>query len=162
MTGALFKALAFIEAHHVLSLALSADGQPHCCSLMYANRGFTLYWVSDPATRHSGIIDALPEAGAGVTIAPDYQHFGDIRGLQMFGKTTRVSGPAETEDAMSALKARFSLFREFARAPVAVAAAMAKARVYRFRPDSAVFIDNTAGFGSKAKFTAKELAAIGG
>ncbi len=162
MTDSLRHALAFLEAHHVMALALAVDGYPHCCSLMYANQGFDLYWVSDPATRHSAIIDAQPEAEAGVTVAPDYQHFGDIRGLQMFGTATRVSSPAEVEAAMSALKGRFSLFREFSRAPVAVAMAMARARVYRFRPHTAVFIDNTAGFGTKAKFTTKELASVGG
>jgi uncharacterized protein YhbP (UPF0306 family) len=34
---------------------------------------------------------------------------------------------------------------------------MQKAQIYRFTPEEAVFIDNSLGFGAKARFTLEEL-----
>lgn len=149
-------ALDFLAAHHVLSLSLVGEGRPHACSLMYIHDGFDLLWVSDPETRHSRIIVDAPEAGAeaAVTIAPDYDDFRNIRGLQMHGKA-RPAGWLDSAAALLPFARRYAFFS--GDKPATLMAAMAKARVYRFVPASLTFIDNTLGFGAKAVFSVDEL-----
>jgi len=152
------RALVFLKEHHVMSLGLADADAPHCCSLMYVHKGFTLYWLSDPRTRHSTIIDA-GEGGvpAMVTIAPDCSHFQNVRGLRLAGSAVRVRNLKETTVALIMLQRRYSLPVEIDRQTSALASAMLKARIYRFSPQKAVFIDNTAGFGAKSQFTTEEL-----
>ncbi len=147
-------AIDFLAAHHVMSLAWCSDGAPQSCSLMYVHDGFTLSFVSDPASGHSRIIDAAKGLPAAVTIAPDYDDFRAIRGLQMSGVVARA-GPAEAAAALASFARRYAFFR--GDKPPAVAAALAKARLYRFVPARVTFIDNTAGFGAKTIFTASDL-----
>jgi uncharacterized protein YhbP (UPF0306 family) len=146
--------LDFLAANHVMSLSLIDDGAPHSCSLMYIFDGFALSWVSDPAARHSRIIDETTSAPAAVTIAPDYDDFRHIRGLQMTGVASRLGLPANAFGTAPFTR-RYSFFD--GDKPAAVAAAMAKARIYRFIPSNVTFIDNSSGFASKTVFCAGEL-----
>ena len=159
MIGALDQRRAavidFLASHHVMSLALCADGAPRCCSLMYVHDGFALSFVSDPDSRHSRIIDAAKGLPAAVTIAPDYDDFRAIRGLQLTGIVARA-GSTEATAALASFARRYAFFR--GEKPPALVAAMAKARLYRFTPACITFIDNTTGFGEKMSFNASELA----
>jgi len=76
-------AMRILRTHTVLTLATVYRGEPHAVSLMYANEGFALYWVSDPRSRHSL---ALAESSrASVTVAGHFADFRDIEGLQCRG-----------------------------------------------------------------------------
>jgi uncharacterized protein len=121
---------------------------------MYIFDGFALSWVSDPAARHSRIIDETTFAPAAVTIAPDYDDFRHIRGLQMTGVASRLGLPASAR-GIAPFARRYSFFD--GDKPTAVAAAMAKVRTYRFISSNAIFIDNSSGFASKTAFGAGEL-----
>lgn len=154
MNERLKAALDFLAANHVMSLSLIDDGAPRSCSLMYVFDGFALSWVSDRATHHSRIIDETTSAPAAVTIAPDYHDFRHIRGLQMTGVASRLGLPASSL-GIAPFARRYSFFD--GDKPAAVAAAMAKARIYRFIPSNVIFIDNSSGFASKTVFGAGEL-----
>lgn len=158
MNSQLHVAFDFIGSHHVLSLAVCCDDGPHCCSLMYVHSGFDFYWVSDPASRHSQVIDSTVDIRAAVTIAPDYAEFGSIRGLQMTGTAMRVNEIADSLAAMALFGKRYSFFAALGARPGALAAAMLKAKVYRFAPDTLTLIDNTVAFGSKATFGPDDFA----
>ena len=136
MNERLKAALDFLAANHVMSLSLIDDGAPRSCSLMYVFDGFEFSWVSDPAARHSRIIDQTTSAPAAVTIAPDYDDFRHIRGLQMTGVASRLGLPASAL-GIAPFARRYSFFD--GDKPAAVAAAMAKARIYRFIPTAAAF-----------------------
>ncbi len=135
---------AFLQSHHVLSLATVADGIAHAASLMYAASGFSLYWTSDPGSRHSAAIERDPRVAA--TIAPDYEDFRLIRGLQIAGAAHRLNEPREAAHARELLHARFAFLRQWDRA---LLAALARAAYYRLDPDEITLIDNTRGFGDK-------------
>lgn len=160
MSTRLDTAFSFLSENHVLSLALSHDDEPHCCSLMYAHRGFDVFWVSDPASRHSQIIDAAPAWRAAATIAPDYNEFSKIRGLQLIGTVSRVEKVAETSAAMRLFAKRYSFFSELYDRPATLAAAMLKSKVYCLVPDKVTLIDNTESFGSKTTFGPEDLARL--
>jgi len=138
---------AFLDAHHVMTLATSAETIPHAASLMYAREGFTLYWTSDPATRHSCELGMNDRIAA--TIAPDYTDFRVIRGLQMAGRAERLTVDADVVHARALMEKRYDFLRELAQGPEALRAAYAKAGFYVLRPERITLIDNTRGFGNK-------------
>ncbi len=137
---------AFLESHHTVSLAtLADDGSAHAANVLYALDGLSLVWTSDTDTRHSRHIAARSRIEA--TIAPDYDDFRKIRGLQIEGEAKRLddAGPAR-----SLLMARYSFLAQLATAPAALLAAWRKAAFYRLTPSRITLIDNTRGFGHKA------------
>jgi uncharacterized protein YhbP (UPF0306 family) len=138
---------ALLEAHHVMTLATSAEAIPHAASLMYAREGFTLYWTSDPATRHSCELQMNDRVAA--TIAPDYTDFRAIRGLQIAGCAKRLTVDVDVIHARALMENRYVFLRELAQGPESLRAAYAKAGFYALRPARITLIDNTRGFGNK-------------
>ena len=49
---------AFLQAHHVMSLATSGPEGPWSAAVFYASDGVTLYFLSAAASRHSRDIEA--------------------------------------------------------------------------------------------------------
>ncbi len=141
------RIVAFLAAHHVLSLATQGPEGPHATNLFYAHDGLVLFWVSDSNTRHSREIETEPRVA--VTVAPDYSDFSDIRGLQLSGTAACVAPADRRAWHLSRLAARYPFLKRLADAPPALQAAYARAAVYRFEPRRAVLIDNTKGFGHK-------------
>lgn len=136
---------AFLDAHHVMSLATSGAHGPHAANLFYARDGFVLFWVSDPASRHSVEIETDPRAAA--TIAPDFSDYAMIRGLQLGGRACRISDPAERVRAQRILEARYPFLRQIADATLSEV--YRRAEIYRLDVVRIVLIDNSRGFGHK-------------
>jgi len=130
-----------------MSLATLAEGAVHAASLMYATEDFSLYWTSDPNTRHSLAIERDRRVAA--TVAPDYEDFRVIRGLQIAGFARRLSEAGEASHAAELLRRRFPFLRGLAALPATLLAALGKAAYYRLDPDTITLIDNTRGFGKK-------------
>ena len=53
---------AFLQAHHVMSLATSGLQGPWSAAVFYANDGLLLYFLSAPGSRHSRDIEARGRA----------------------------------------------------------------------------------------------------
>ena len=134
---------AFLDSQHVMSLATVVEGAAHAASVMYAAEDLVLYWASDQKTRHSLAIESDPRVSA--TVAPDYEDFRLIRGLQIAGRARRLS---EAAHARELLRRRFSFLRDAA-LPAALLAALDKSAYYRLDPDTVTLIDNTRTFGSR-------------
>jgi len=139
--------LAFLDAHTVMSLATSGEDGGHACSLMYARDGFSLLWVSDPETRHSRELEARPRCAA--TVAPDYDDFKQIRGLQIHGRARRLKGPAARAKGIARLAARYPFLKQFMSGPADLVRQMSKAAVYRLDPERIALIDNSKTFGHR-------------
>jgi uncharacterized protein YhbP (UPF0306 family) len=137
---------AFLDAHHVMTLATVGDSGAHAASLMYAREGLTLYWTSDPQSRHSQHLER--EARVTATVAPDYADFRVIRGLQIVGRARRLDG-SEAGNARAALVGRYAFLAELASGPPKLRAAFEQAAFYALVPDRITLIDNALGFGHK-------------
>jgi hypothetical protein len=137
----------FLQAHHVMSLATVVEGAAHAASVMYAVGDLSLYWTSDPNTRHSLAIGR--DAHVAATVAPDYEDFRAIRGLQIAGRAHRLSEAGKAAHACELLRRRFPFLQELDRMPAALRAALDKAAYYRLDPDTLTLIDNTRGFGNR-------------
>lgn len=138
---------AFLDAHHVVSLATLGPDGPHAANLFYVRDGLALIWVSDPASRHSEHIAAHPAVAA--TIAPDYSDFPEIRGLQLHGRAQLIASGEPQARAHALMQARFAFLRTTSAPDSPLRAAWERARFYRLEPGRIVLIDNTRSFGSK-------------
>jgi uncharacterized protein YhbP (UPF0306 family) len=130
-----------------VSLATVVQGTAHAASVMFALEDFSLYWTSDPGTRHSLAIEN--ETRVAATVAPDYSDFRLIRGVQIAGRARRLSAAGEASHARELLQRRFPFLRELDALPAALRAALDKTAYYRLDPDAITWIDNTKGFGSR-------------
>ncbi len=139
------RIVAFLDAHHVMSLATVGPQGPHAANLFYARDGFTLFWVSDPASRHSAELEAGATVAA--TIAHDYSDYATIQGLQVGGRARRLGDDAERARARQILEARYPFLRQLLDAEVRDS--YARAQIYRLDVGRFVLIDNTRGFGHK-------------
>jgi uncharacterized protein len=138
---------AFLDAHHVMSLATAGPEGPHAANVFYARDGFTLVWVSDPTSQHSVELSAGGHVAA--TIAPDYFDFSDIRGVQITGRAYLIAAATENAKARALLQARYPALLQLAHAPPALRESYARAAFYRLEPTRITLIDNSCGFGHK-------------
>jgi uncharacterized protein len=137
---------AFLDVHHVLSLATCGPHGPHGANLFYARDGLSLVWVSDGDAQHSREIAADPRVAA--TIAPDYADFALVRGLQITGLARRIEAQVERTRHYDQLEARYSFLRR-SEQTAQLREAYGAASIYLLEPARIVFIDNTRGFGHK-------------
>lgn len=138
---------AFLDAHHVMSLATCGRQGPHAANVFYVRDGFVLLWISDPNSRHSVELKANPRVAA--TIAPDYRDFEDVCGVQICGDADCVAGPSERRHGRNLLKARYPFLQRLSDGPPAMKDAYESAELYRLDPHRMVIIDNRRGFGHK-------------
>lgn len=140
---------AFLAEHRTLCLAtVDQDGLPHAASLLYACDGLSLLWTSPPGTRHSRHLEARPAVAA--TIAPDYDDFRRIRGVQLEGRARRLRDPQEIDRARRIFADRYALAGPRANVPLPARPGWMRASFYRLDPLTITWIDNTRGFGVQA------------
>ena len=138
---------AFLHSQHVVSLATVVEGAAHAASVMFAAEDLSLYWTSDPGSRHSLAIEGNSRVAA--TVAPDCADFRFIRGAQIAGRARRLSETAEAAHARELLHRRFPFLRQMDEMPDALRAAIHRAAYYRLDPDAITWIDNARGFGNR-------------
>ena len=138
---------AFLDSQHVVSLAVLLEGAAHAANVMYAVEDLSLYWTSNPGSRHSAAIERDPRVAA--TVAPDYADFRFVRGVQIAGRARRLVEPAEAARARALLRERFAFLREADAMPAAMRAALDRSAFYRLDPGTITLIDNAKGFGNR-------------
>ena len=140
---------AYLKSHHVMTVATVGDGLPQAADVFYASDGFTLYFVSDPSTRHGANIARQPQVA--VTIHEDYDDWRQIQGLQIEGPARLVSSKLELVKAMAVYLAKYPWARPFLASPAAISAQVARKtsgiRFYKVSPHWVRFVDNSKGFG---------------
>jgi uncharacterized protein len=138
---------AFLDAHHVMSLATCGRGGPHAANLFYVRDGFALIWVSDSNSRHSTDIEG--DAVVAATIAPDCVDIDDIRGVQISGRAYGMASEGPRAHARRLLEARYPEVKPLFGASSAMREVYARMEFYRLEPTRMVLIDNSRGFGHK-------------
>jgi len=79
---------AFIQKHHVLSLATCNAGELSCCSVFYVydSKNICFIFASSKETTHIQHIEKNPNIAANILLETD--EIGRIEGLQIQGKVT--------------------------------------------------------------------------
>lgn len=141
------RILAFLAAHNTLTLASSRDNVPWASAVFYANDDLTLYFVSDPHTRHADHIQH--NARIAGTIQSEQKDWRLIQGIQLAGTCGEITQPIEAAHALAVYAAKFPFIDSVLHAPKELAAAMAKARWHKITVTWIRLIDNTRGMGFK-------------
>ncbi|AYH44596.1 pyridoxamine 5'-phosphate oxidase family protein [Azoarcus sp. DN11] len=140
------KVLAYLQAHHAMTLASLGEGGVWAAAVFYVNDGLRLYFLSAPTSRHSRNI--AHDTRIAVTIQEDCADWPQIKGIQAEGRAAEIAGEEEKR-ARELYGAKFPIVGKLAQAPAAIVKAFAKVRWYRFEPEHLYFIDNSAGFGHR-------------
>lgn len=141
----------FLAAHTTLTLAtVNDDGTPHACDLFYVHLGTTLYFLSDPKTRHAQNLAREPRVS--VTIHGEARGWQEIRGVQMVGVAARVTSRAERARAFAAYIRKYVFVRAMLpRVEMLghVHPTFGVVELYKIVPRWVRWIDNTQGWGYK-------------
>lgn len=135
-------ALRYLRDHNVVTLATNGPQGLWAAAVFYANRDFTLYFLSAPHTRHATNIHAQPRVAA--TIQEDYEAWPDIKGIQLEGGASRLEGEAE-QHAIEVFSAKYPFIASFS----SLSDALAGIGWYSLVPDRLYFIDNSQGLGHR-------------
>ena len=140
------RILAFLDEHHVMTLAtVGADG-PWAAAVFYAHDDCRLYFLSAPTARHAENIAADPRVAA--TIQRDYDDWPGIRGLQLSGAVREVA-PEDEARVRALYQSRYPLIGGGAGVPRKILEALDKIRWSEFAPEDIYLIDNTLGFAHR-------------
>lgn len=140
------RALAYLRAHQVMSLATCGREGLWSAAVFYASEGFDLYFLSSATTRHAKNIEA--DQGVCATIQEDYQQWQDIKGIQLAGRAVLLQG-AERSAAIDCYERKFSFMRAVPGMAQDLASALKSVGWYRLKPTCLYFVDNSLGFGHR-------------
>jgi uncharacterized protein YhbP (UPF0306 family) len=141
------RLLAFLRAHRVLTLAVTAEGAPHAAAVFYAvDSQLRFYFVTDPATRHgTALLSGGMVAG---TIQRDEQQWHEVQGVQFRGPCRQLAGAARKRAwALYVTRFPFVMSRD-----VPLTGALMKTALWCLEPDWIRLIDNRLGFGHKEEW----------
>ena len=142
------EVLAYLGERYSLTLATSGQDGPWAAGLYFANDGLTLYFLSDPETRHCRDIAANPLVAAAVH--EDYKDWREIRGIQLEGTAGPVEGVADVARAWEVYLAKFPFVRQFRVGDaLQIMGRVVRARFYRIVPSRVYFLDNRKGFSHR-------------
>jgi len=131
---------AYLESHHVLTLATVDEAGPWAAPLFYASdRSLALYFLSDPATRHRRAIARSPRVSAAVYGGTAV--WTEITGVQIDG-WARAVDDEERDHAFGRYAAKFPF-------ALALIPPDGPYRIYQIRPRWVRLIDNARGLGFK-------------
>jgi len=129
------KIVAFIEKHHLLTLATCHEGKPYCASCFFAfvEESPTFVFATDENTRHGK--EALSNPNVAGTVALETNILGKVQGIQFTGIFREAKGDES--------KAYFKKF------PYALAM---NPKLWSIEIETIKFTDNTMGFGRKIEY----------
>jgi uncharacterized protein len=135
-------ALAYLQRHHVMTLATQGPLGLWAAAVFYASERFDLYFLSAGHTRHAQNLAADPYVAA--TIQEDYHDWPAIQGIQLEGDIVLLADEAQA--------AAITLYQQkypFIAADPVLQAAFTRVNWYRLHPQKLYFIDNSRGFGHR-------------
>ncbi|MGD0584743.1 MAG: pyridoxamine 5'-phosphate oxidase family protein [Oryzomonas sp.] len=147
------RVLNYLRDHNVANLATGVGPVIWASAVFYANAGYTLYFLSSPDSRHCLNIAKNPLVA--LTIQEDYTDWLEIKGIQIEGVVSEISGSEETE-ARRLYGEKFPVVGKLALAPAAIVKALAKVSWFKIVPHRLYFIDNSVRLGHREEINLKE------
>jgi uncharacterized protein YhbP (UPF0306 family) len=137
---------AFLSEQTILSLATTGeDGEACVAPLFYiVDEELIFYWLSSESSLHSLNLNRTPRAAA--TVYRGTGNWKEIRGVQMRGAVSKVTGPERRAALIRAYCERFKIGR-------VLSLAIRQSALYAFQPEFFRYIDNARGFGFKFELT---------
>jgi len=163
--------LKYLAEHYTMTIATAKGKVPWAAAVFYANDGFTLYFLSDPESRHSK--DIMENPVVGITVYEDYHDWRKIKGIQMEGKVELVSIEDEMAKAVAIYVAKYPFTAPYLKLMSSPFPSIAqhldkllsklpftpglpktfKVKFYKLMATKVRFIDNEKGFAHHEEFT---------
>ena len=139
-----------LARHTTATVSTCGPEGPWAAAVFYVHdQDLSLYFLTDPATRHGR--DLVCGGQAAAAIHQDGQDWREIRGLQIVGAAARVRGARATARAWKLYLAKFPFVAQFMAAPGtflgAYSGAMGKVRFFCLKPSRVWITDNRRSFG---------------
>jgi uncharacterized protein YhbP (UPF0306 family) len=144
--------LQYLAEHNTVSLATQGPAGLWATTVFYVNLDLTLYYLSEPKTRHVQNVLANPSIAA--TINEDYRDWTQIKGIQMEATSAEVTGKRELARALAAYVKKYPFVAQFLSpgqllAGMRVAGRALDVRLYRVTPTRLLYLDNQRGFSNR-------------
>ena len=137
---------AYLRDHQVATLATGSGEDLWAAAVFYVHDGFTFYFLSSPTSRHCLNLAQNPRVA--VTIQEDYADWLEIKGIQLEGVASVLSG-REEKAARKLYGEKFPVVGMLATAPAVIVKALAKVQWYKVVPSRIYFVDNAGGLGHR-------------
>ena len=144
------KILNYIKFYNCMSLATRGERYSQVATVFFANKGFTIYFLSTPNNRHEK--NMARDRKVAVTINGDYYHWKEVKGLQIEGKVHLITDAKENKEAISVYLKKFPylfdlLFKD--KKPTAIVKDVKKINWYSLDPLKVRYICNDPEFGHR-------------
>jgi hypothetical protein len=147
------RAEGLIREQNTVTFATASENIPWAASVYYANRGFRLYFFSDPTSRH--IQEALKAKQIAGAIFYPASTWREIRGIQTTGVIEPLSPGIEALQALRSYLKKFPFTEDFfhsgQKMDLEGFAKRFKVRFYRFQPTLLYYLDNRIHFSFREK-----------
>ncbi len=145
------QVLRYLDVHNTLTLCTAQDGLPHGATVFYVNRGFVLYFLSSPDSRHGTDIAGNPRVAA--TISEDCSAWLNIKGIQLEGMAQPVGTIRDNISLAKTYAKKFPGVKELLFSPskldLTVLKKISGVIFYQLTPQRIYFIDNSISFGHR-------------
>ncbi len=143
------RLLTYLRARNVAVLATAGPDGPWAAPVFFASDGFTLYFVTNPTTRHGTDIGAGARIAAAIT--EDHRDWQGIAGIQLQGFCAPVP-EGDRPGAAAIFLEKYPFTRSFLDpAGPMYEKAGRKVSFYRLQPETLLFTDNAQGFGHRER-----------
>jgi uncharacterized protein YhbP (UPF0306 family) len=142
----------YLSRHNTVSIASHGPDGVWAATVFYVSIGFTLYFLSEPTTRH--VANILTDPSVAATINEDYQDWRQIKGIQVAAKCEEVRGKIELGRALAAYVKKYPFVAQFLSPGqllkgMQVGGRALDVRCYRLKPTRLLFLDNERGFSNR-------------
>ncbi|GAB6153837.1 pyridoxamine 5'-phosphate oxidase family protein [Desulfosporosinus burensis] len=145
--------LDYLATHNTIILSTYGEDAPWSTPVFFVNRGFKIYFLSEPTTIHSCNLRENPLMAASIT--EDYKDFRKIQGIQLRGHTYLVNSLKETAMVLASYFKKYPAAKHIFQTPASFKG-VSKARWHCIIPEFLRFTDNTIRFGERCELTLKD------
>ncbi|MDA8233551.1 MAG: pyridoxamine 5'-phosphate oxidase family protein [Clostridia bacterium] len=138
--------LNYLANHNTMVLSTYGEDGPWSTPVFFVNRGYRLYFLSEPTSKHSCNLHKNPLVAA--TITEDYKDWSEIQGIQLKGQAYIVSGLSETAIILALFLKKFPAVRHILQTPDSFKG-VSKTQWHCIEAKYLKFTDNTNKFGER-------------
>lgn len=146
--------LDYLLTHNTMVLSTYGEDGSWSTPVFYINRGFHLYFLSEPTSKHSCNIRENPLIAASIT--EDYRDYQKIQGIQLRGHAGLLRNLKETAVILALYLKKYPEVRQIL-TNVNSFKGVLNARWHYIRPEFIKFTDNTCKFGERLEICLKDI-----
>ena len=104
----------YLDSHKVCTIAVADGNTPSAHTVYYVNNDMRLYFHSDMKSQKISVLRSNPKIS--LVVDEDYENWGDIKGLQLFGRA-RILDSRDTGWVRGAFEKKFPHLKELGGLP---------------------------------------------